>query len=61
MLLKKMPSDYVVKPVQPERLRAGRSKSSRANEKGQPETIKQIQLNTDKGKALINTDKIILL
>lgn len=52
--------DYVVKPVKPERLRqaiqkaAGRIKPERSE-------AKKIRLNTDKGKALINTEKIFCI
>lgn len=49
--------DYVVKPVKPERLRQAVQKVAARMIKPE-EPVKQIQLNTDKGKALINTAKI---
>lgn len=52
--------DYVVKPVKPERLLQAVQKVAARMSKPQ-ETTKQIQLNTDKGKALINTAKIFCM
>lgn len=52
--------DYVVKPVKPERLRQAVQKVAARMAKPQ-EVTKQIQLNTDKGKALINTGKIFCM
>lgn len=49
--------DYVVKPVRRERLEQAVKKVSGLI-KAAPKTTKQIQLNTDRGKALINIDKI---
>lgn len=49
--------DYVVKPIKPERLRQAVQKVAARMAKPE-EPVKQIQLNTDKGKALINTVKI---
>ncbi len=57
--------DYVVKPVKPERLQHAIQKVAQhlATLQTAPAetTPKQIQLNTDKGKALISTDKIFCL
>ncbi len=50
-------ADYVVKPVKPERLQQAVEKVAARMAK-QQKAPKQIQLNTDKGKALISTDKI---
>lgn len=52
--------DYVVKPVKPERLQQAVQKVLAIVEKPQVKS-KQIQLNTDKGKALIGTDKIFCI
>jgi DNA-binding LytR/AlgR family response regulator len=54
--------DYVVKPVKPERLLQAVQKVA-AHIAKPKETVlhKQIQLNTDKGKALINTGKIFCM
>lgn len=49
--------DYVVKPVKPERLQQAVQKVVALVEKPQAKS-KQVQLNTDKGKALIASDKI---
>lgn len=52
--------DYVVKPIKPERLKQAVQKVAARMMK--PEGVtKQIQLNTDKGKALINTGKIFCM
>lgn len=54
--------DYVVKPVKPERLQQAIEKVMALIEKQPPKaTSKQIQLNTDKGKALIASDKILCI
>lgn len=50
--------DYVVKPVRAERLHQAVQKVASRILKPAAEPAKQIQLNTDKGKALINVDKI---
>lgn len=52
--------DYVVKPVKPERLRQAVHKAMARIEKqeGEPQ---QIQLNTNKGKALIDVSKIFAI
>jgi len=50
--------DYVVKPVKAERLHQAVLKVAGRITKPIREVPKQIQLNTDKGKALINVDKI---
>jgi DNA-binding LytR/AlgR family response regulator len=52
--------DYVVKPVKPERLLQAVQKVAARMAKPE-EVTKQIQLNTDKGKALINTGKIFCM
>lgn len=52
--------DYVVKPVKPERLQQAVQKVMALMEK-QPAKAKQIQLNTDKGKALIASDRIFCI
>lgn len=52
--------DYVVKPVKPERLQQAVQKVAARMAKPK-EQVKQIQLNTDKGKALINTGKIFCI
>jgi DNA-binding LytR/AlgR family response regulator len=52
--------DYVVKPIKPERLLQAVQKVAARMAKPE-EVIKQIQLNTDKGKALINTGKIFCM
>jgi len=49
--------DYVVKPIKPERLKHAIEKVVAHMAKPDP-VAKQIQLNTDKGKALINVAKI---
>lgn len=55
--------DYVVKPVKPERLQQAVQKvvARMASPAPLPAAPKQIQLNTDKGKALIATDKIFCI
>lgn len=56
--------DYVVKPVKAERLQHAVHKVAAlmaATAPAEPATPKQIQLNTDKGKALISTDKIFCI
>ncbi len=54
--------DYVVKPVKPERLQQAVHKVIALLEREQPKvTSKQIQLNTDKGKALIASEKIFCI
>ena len=56
--------DYVVKPVKPERLQHAIQKVAQFLAAATPAAAsapKQIQLNTDKGKALISTDKIFCL
>jgi DNA-binding LytR/AlgR family response regulator len=52
--------DYVVKPVKRERLLQAVQKVAARMAKPQ-EVIKQIQLNTDKGKALVNSGKIFCM
>ena len=52
--------DYVVKPVKQDRLIQAVQKVAARMEK-QPEKPKQLQLNTDKGKALIGTGKIFCI
>ncbi|PZR24291.1 MAG: two-component system response regulator [Flavobacterium psychrophilum] len=52
--------DYVVKPVKQERLLQAVQKVAARMAKP-AEVTKQIQLNTDKGKALINTGKIFCM
>lgn len=52
--------DYVVKPVKPERLLQAVQKVAARMAKPK-EVAKQIQLNTDKGKALISTGKIFCM
>lgn len=52
--------DYVVKPVKPERLKQAIHKVT-ARMAADIKTPKQIQLNTDRGKALINTGKIFCI
>ncbi|MDV6169736.1 response regulator transcription factor [Flavobacterium sp. DG1-102-2] len=49
--------DYVVKPIKPERLKHAIEKVSAHMAKAEA-PVKQIQLNTDKGKALISAAKI---
>ncbi|OYQ33169.1 two-component system response regulator [Flavobacterium cyanobacteriorum] len=51
--------DYVVKPVKPERLMQAVKKVMALMEK--PVQVKQVQLNTDRGKALITTDRIFCI
>ena len=53
--------DYVVKPIRPERLLHAIEKVAALMDKPKPATPKQIQLNTDKGKALIGIDKIFCI
>jgi len=53
--------DYVVKPVKAERLHQAVLKVAGRINKPVAETPKQIQLNTDKGKAIITTDKIFCI
>lgn len=54
--------DYVVKPVKPERLQQAVQKvAARMVAPAAQPLPKQIQLNTDKGKALIGTDKIFCI
>lgn len=50
-------ADYVVKPVKAERLRQAVEKVAERLDKKERE-VKQIVLNTDKGKAVINSGKI---
>lgn len=53
--------DYVVKPVKADRLQHAIQKVAQYLASNIPVTapaVKQIQLNTDKGKALVSTDKI---
>lgn len=52
--------DYVVKPVKPERLMQAVQKVLLRVEKPQAKP-KQVQLNTDKGKALISSEKIFCI
>jgi DNA-binding LytR/AlgR family response regulator len=52
--------DYVVKPIQPERLKQAVQKVISRLSKPK-ETSSHINLNTDKGKALINIDKIFCI
>ena len=52
--------DYVVKPVKPERLMQAVQKVMARLEKPQPQ-YKQVQLNTDRGKALIASDKVFCI
>lgn len=54
--------DYVVKPVKPERLQQAVQKVMALMDRQAPKSIsKQIQLNTDKGKALIASDRILCI
>lgn len=56
--------DYVVKPIKPERLQHAIQKVAAHLDKNTPvapAAAKQIQLNTDKGKALIASDKIFCI
>lgn len=54
--------DYVVKPVKPERLQQAVQKVMALMERQAPKSVsKQIQLNTDKGKALIASDRILCI
>jgi DNA-binding LytR/AlgR family response regulator len=53
--------DYVVKPVKPERLHQAVQKVAGRMAKPEPKAVKQIQLNTDKGKALIGVEKIFCI
>jgi len=53
--------DYVVKPVKPERLHQAVQKVAGRILKPEAAVPKQIQLNTDKGKALIAIDRIFCI
>jgi len=53
--------DYVVKPIRPERLAHAIEKVAALMAKPKPAAPKQIQLNTDKGKALIGVDSIFCI
>ena len=53
--------DYVVKPVKQERLQQAVQKVAGRIAKPEPVAPKQIQLNTDKGKALITIDTIFCM
>ena len=52
--------DYVVKPVKPERLQQAVQKLINRMQQAKPQT-RQLQLNTDKGKALIAAEKIFCI
>lgn len=53
-------ADYIVKPVKPERLRHAIDKVVLRNTLKMPKRI-QVQLNTDRGRAIIDADKILCI
>lgn len=53
-------ADYIVKPVKPERLQQAIGKVMLRNTLKMPKRV-QVQLNTDRGRAIIDADKILCI
>lgn len=53
-------ADYIVKPVKPERLQQAIDKVMLRNTLKMPKRV-QVQLNTDRGRAIIDVDKILCI